>query len=439
MSRDLVSLQLDVRQLGGQLDDASAFLQLWARVAPELLGQALSPHQEVWVADELGPLGLQVMSLPPGFERVSKETEFAVHSVVEPARVVHRCGVCDGLRQRTHAPFRCYTCNEESAEPRAGHPATGASPKLCADHVVILEGSLRGFCPTHAPTCHCGSLAAAWCFGPACVRKKGRTFCAQHLQPHPKIPDLYYCAECYAIEFPPCETPGCDSFGTIRCCHVDPNTEKPCNRAYCAEHAKRWQVFGPHKIGLGRCPAHSDLKTLPDADVIFQVAAGTEVRRQQRSQQSQSRKREEWIRLPSLQAIGHILTKARERAYRPNEINSQIETLIKRLDASRPLQGRMLNSLNAHSRTRKQNLQRDADERAQGLPHFEGLVNLVRRDGFDELAASLSYSDFRPKHNLLFIRLPAEYRPMFIGKRGHRITSYQERLGVKINFEKGSD
>src|SRR5690606_5238032 len=128
----------------------------------------------------------------------------------------------------------------------------------------------------------------------------------------------------------------------------------------------------------GRCPAHSDLKTLPDADAIFQVAAGTEVRKQQRSQQSQGRKREERVRLPSLQSIGDSLTKARARSYRPNEINSQKEALIQRLDPSRPLQGRMLNTLNAHSRTRKQNLQRDAQEREQGLPHFEGLVKLVR-------------------------------------------------------------
>lgn len=145
------------------------------------------------------------------------------------------------------------------------------------------------------------------------------------------------------------------------------------------------------------------------------------------------------MRLPSLQSIGHILTKARARSYRPNEINSQIETLIQRLDPSRPLQGRMLNTLNAHSRTRKQNLQRDAQEREQGLPHFEGLVKLVRADGFDEIAASLSYSDYRPNHNLLFIRLATEHRGRFIGRGGHRKSGYEERLGVKISFEKGSD
>lgn len=245
MSREQVSLQMDVRRLGGELNDADAFLQLWARVAPELLGQALSPHLEIWIADELGPLGLQVMSLPPGFERVTAETEFAVHSVVEPAKVVHHCGVCDDLGQLSHAPFRCHTCSERSADTNGGRAATGVSPKLCPDHVVILEGSLRCFCPSHAPACHCGNLATAWCFGPACALNKGRTYCTQHLQPHPKIPDLYYCAECYAIEFPPCEAPGCDSFGTIRCSHVDPDTETSCDGAYCAEHAQRWQVLVP--------------------------------------------------------------------------------------------------------------------------------------------------------------------------------------------------
>jgi hypothetical protein len=251
---------------------------------------------------------------------------------------------------------------------------------------------------------------------------------------HPKIPDLYYCRECHQIEFPPCEASGCTSFGTIRCSHVDADSERSCNRAFCAEHARRWQVYGPHRIGLGRCPEHSALSNLPVGDVLFQVAAGTEVRRQA----GRKGRREDWVRLPSLQAIGHILTKAKLRSYRPQEVNAHIETLLSQLDPSKPLQAKMAQSLKEHGTFRKQNLERDVREREQGLPHFDKLVKLVRSEGLDEIAMNLQFVDFRPKDQLLFVRLEADLRGRFIGRGGHRKAGYERALGVRVLFEKGS-
>lgn len=443
MSNAEVSVLLDLRRASSRLEGAPEFLTLWQRLGKKMLGVPLAPNQELHFTDEaLGSLSLVVMSVPKGFQASQEGTAFAIHSVLEPPSIKHRCGVCAASQLRTHAPFACLTCQSHKGMPRDAKLGAGASPRLCEDHVVLLEGALRPYCPAHAPRCTCGAAALAWCFGRNCSERRGRAYCGEHVRPHPKVPDLYYCHRCYELEFPMCQETGCEAFGTIRCTHVEPQSEEACNKVYCSEHARRWQVYGPHEIGLGRCPQHSLLERLQDSDVIYQVAAGTEIRK--RSQTTRGNRkygvRRDWVRLPSLQAIGHILTKARDRRYSPREVNAQIEELVRRLDRSRPFQHSMLESLQAHAKYRQQNLERDAQERETGRPYFDKLVQLVRRDGLDEVADGLSYADFRPRHNLLFVALASsELRRHFIGARGHRIRGYEERLGVKISFEKGSE
>ena len=69
---------------------------------------------------------------------------------------------------------------------------------------------------------------------------------------------------------------------------------EPCGRRMCTRHARRWQVFGGERLGLGRCSAHSRLTELPPEEIVFQIVVGASIR-----------KRAE--RLPSLAGFGHSL------------------------------------------------------------------------------------------------------------------------------------
>ena len=129
-----------------------------------------------------------------------------------------------------------------------------------------------------------------WCAGNSCRRRVA--WCQQHRKQHPQDPDVAYCPSCFATEFPPCEHPGCQAIGTVTCEHVS-RTMEPCGRRMCTRHARRWQVFGGERLGLGRCTAHSRLTGLPE-EIVFQIVVGASIRRRPE-------------RLPSLAGFGHSL------------------------------------------------------------------------------------------------------------------------------------
>jgi hypothetical protein len=438
MSRDgaHVSVSLDLRRASSSPQSARDFVELWERVAPQLLGKLLASDHVFELSDpKLGQLALRVMGSPGAPAPVSASTKFAIHAVLEPLRVVHACGVCAGTGRRTHAPFVCGVC-DGSAGPGAGPKQNAEAPAtdLCDEHVVLLEGSLRSFCPAHRPHCGCGRPAGVWCFGPGCRKQRGRGFCHEHVRAHPSLPDLFFCEACYEELFPPCQAPGCAALGKIRCSHVDESTDQRCGKAFCAEHAKRWQIYGPHQIGLGRCEEHGDLKRIDDLSLIYQIVASAQLQRRGRGGGG-------WQgRLPTLQTLTHILMKPRGRRYALAEINGIFDRLQTKLSDSRPFQARMVSDLEETKPQRIRDLQRDESEKVTGKPYFERLQALVLAAGLREVAQRLEYADFRPNGQLLFVKLPAELRGWFVGGRSkHRLLEFESKLGVKILFNRDGD
>jgi hypothetical protein len=428
-----VSLTLDLRNLSVIPRSAADFLGLWTRFAPQLVGVTLEPNQRLELSDARGgSLGLCVMQLPRGFSIVETNTPFAIHSVLEPLEIGPGCRVCAGEKRRAHAPFACFVCGDPERAASASEAASQPpSPQVCAAHVVILEGSRRCFCPAHAPRCECGTAALGFCFGPLCG-KVGRAFCGPHLRQHPNVADLYFCWACYAELYPPCLEPDCTSVATIRCSHWDRNTERACNRAYCANHARRWQVYGPHRIGLGRCEEHGDLSRLSDYELIFQIGAGALVEKRKPVNDDFDG------RLPSLQAVVHILMRPRGVRYELEAINQLFEHVRVSLDPSRPLQSKMLDLFDSHRAFRQQNLARDAEEKEKGRPYFEQLVAVLRSQGSSDLADDLRFADFRPSDQVLFVRLRDDLRGLFVGRGGRRVRELEGIVGVRIQFERGN-
>jgi hypothetical protein len=124
------------------------------------------------------------------------------------AQQIARNDLCRNDGRSTYGPFVCQPCRDQ-----------GLDGRVCDQHVVILDGSMRSHCKLHAPQCECGHLATFWCQGINCRRK--RAWCEQHRRAHRTDPDRSYCDSCYALEFPKCEQAGCERVGSLECEYVD--------------------------------------------------------------------------------------------------------------------------------------------------------------------------------------------------------------------------
>lgn len=191
----------------------------------------------------------------------------------------------------------------------------------------------------------------------------------------------------------------------------------------------RWQIYGPHKIGLGLCDQHRNIRPLRDDEVLYQVVAATAIRKlvDRRSRQY----------LPSLQSVHHILLKARDRAYGIPAINDLFTGLAARIGQKTELEQIMSEMLRRHADYRQENIKRDQSEKRLGLPIFEKLKTQLRYAGLTEIADQLIFSDYRPKANVIFVRLPQTLRGRMIGRSGSRIKELGQAIGAKIDFERG--
>jgi hypothetical protein len=416
-----VWLALDLRKAEWAPLSPDDYREFWGRNVHQLVNFELSLHQVVPLRDrQVGEFTLQVTQLPKSFEHVTPSTPFAIHSVLERRQVNFACRCCEKNDVQRHAPLACATCAESSGGAAPVAPSEGASPRVCEAHAVILEGALRAFCPAHAPRCECGATAAGFCFGPACKEHSGVAFCEPHLRPHPNVPSVYFCIACYEALFPPCLSAGCPSVATIRCSHwLD--TQTACGKSFCAEHALRWQVYGPEGVGLARCEEHGDLRTLTNEGLIFQLAASALV--------------EQRNRLPSLQTVTHILMRPRGHRYALAEVNQLFADVRARRDVSQPFEARMIALIDSHEASRQEDLQRDEDEKALGRPFFEELKNELRRRNLRELADGIIFADFRPQQNCLYIRPGERLRGRLREAGSERIQELSPIIGARILFE----
>lgn len=429
-----VDLLIDVRELTPQFNSPSELIDLWETIQQAITGRVLSAGDERPV--ELGGRGMlkfTVLSTPNGPVTVQLSTRFAIHSILERPAIRQFCRRCASEGRSVHGPFSCKMCRQ--TDEHAG---------ICDRHAIILEGGLRrggrvvASCDEHSPKCHsCASNAEHWCLGPVCRGEEA--WCPAHVRRHPKSADILYCAACYERVFPQCVTANCLEPGTNICEHVDQITGRGCGRLLCNRHVARWQVYGYERIGLARCYEHRRIRELADADVIWQVVAGTAFRHMQKGGQRYP--------LPTLGSIKNILLKGRKRFYDEHvacELYRALQTQIRGIPRMSAVQQKMFELLNRASDRWTSDVGRAQTRRDQGRSYLEKLKQELVKVGLPEIASAAEMTDFVPEYvkgpptrSMLFVRLPSELKGRFIGKAGARIKDLAQRIGCEIGFEKG--
>lgn len=408
---DQVDLVIDVRPLAQPPNSPEDFLRLWSEIESWLVGRRLDAdrrhrveltgagHCELWLADP-------AQATPVA----DAHTRFAIRSIIEPAQVRHRCTTCERAGEQSYGPFLCEGCG------------TAEQPgRVCDRHAVILDGSLLATCAAHAPRCACGRAATFRCRGRRCA---GRTaHCDQHRVRHPSNPNVSYCEPCYADQYPACSQQGCRGTGQIACEQVDESRFTSCGRRACARHAQRWQVFGPHRRGLGLCPQHAPtLRTMSRERFVFQLVAGTAARPGRQS-------------LPRLSIVRHIFINARDEVLDMRTIDKLFAGLQRRLGGSR-FEGTMRHLLERQQALRDEDVRQFELDGEAGRTHFNRLQQMLRSQGRAELAEAVTFADFRPRSNILFVRVPPEHAGRFIGAKHATINALSAALGVKIQVER---
>ncbi len=411
-----INLFLDLRKYSRRLENAQGFIELWARLSPALRGKRLELGRAYSLTDQCGEVAFTVIAPDEGVAEVTDDTDFAIHSVLEPAALRYACDLCRSEGRSTYGPFVCQLCRDR-----------GLDGRVCDEHVVILDGSMRSHCKLHAPRCECGRPATFWCQGTNCRRK--RAWCEQHRHAHRNDPDHSYCESCYALAFPRCEQAGCERVGSLACEFVDPVTLATCGRKACPAHMHRWQIYGAEEEGLTLCSQHRGVGTLDDPRLIAEIILGTAARRIVRHRAPL---------LPTLQKVRHILLHVRNRNYELPVIDHLFEQFPIDLRKAPELHREVTSLLQRHKSQRIKDIERDEAEKSQGRVHFERLRQLLIERGQSELASVVSFRDYRPKWNKLFVDVPTQYKGRFFGKEGRNIKELSASLGVEIKPERDS-
>jgi hypothetical protein len=401
-----VEIVLDLRQLHEPPESTADLLSLWSVLSPALRGRPLAPGGE-WSLQHpaQGKIGFTIISVPSGEEVVGAETSFAVHSVLEAPVIHHACSVCAGARQRRYGPFLCARCREEEKQTR-----------LCDEHVIVLDGAMTSLCPRHRPKAASGEWATFWCSGPACRRKQVAWPEADRRR-HPHEPSIWYCPGCYAELFPTCSSPACTDLGSNTCEHVDPRTQRPCGSRLCNRHVRRWQIYGPKWRGLSLCRSHPAIKTQTAEQLVYQMLAGTALRRS--------------LRLPFLSKVRFTLQKAHGRLY---ELQSIYDLFARVSRGSSSVD--LLRLVREREPEWKREIGEEGTRQREGLRHFERVRAELVSLGLGQIATALVYSDYRATHKRLFVRLDESLRGRMVGRGGATIKQIQDRTGVTITFER---
>ena len=417
-----VEVVLDLRDCTDPPTTKDDFRALWAAVEPALFRQDLRRRRFHEFEGGAGRIVLEVVRVADHVREAGPATRFGVVGVRESARIRYKCRQCAADDVVRYGPFICRTC-----DPGAGNGP--ADNRVCDRHVSILDGALTATCGEHRPDCAgCRRRANFRCNGPRC-RRDGVAWCDDHRRPHPGNTDLDYCPTCSDILFPPCAASGCADLGSIRCEHVEA-TGRACGRRMCSRHGSRWQVFGGERLGLGRCPAHVQVRGLPASEVLRQIVAGAGRRRSER--------------LPSLRGFAFNLRVCMHRALAVDydRIVTELAAASDRMTTDRDVADALAK---AWPRWRQEH----HDIRVANA-HGEELVALLRtmvlqhdpRYG-PEIAASVQLAEYNPavaradrsRRALLYVRLPEHLRGRLKGKGRSLIQLYGARLDAEIRFE----
>ncbi|MGI5241637.1 hypothetical protein [Dactylosporangium sp. CA-139066] len=424
---------VDARQWPVDLAEPKRIGELWTMIEDAIRGRDLGdgPTLTLDHPDGAVRVGL-VWSRLGGRPVVGPDTTFQIVNLMERPRIRYRCKECAAAGRTEYGAFTCRDCGSAERDNR-----------LCDDHVRILDGALIATCAQHAPACaECGRAATFRCGGQRCQRR--RAHCDSHRRAHPHDPDVSYCPECYDVQFPSCERPGCTNVGVARC-EITDERHNACGARACGLHIRRWQVFGGERLGLGLCRRHAQaLPGYPPDWLIEQIVAGACVRAATRRRDAEP--------LPSLRGFAHSL---RRRGHEELALNFRwIHRTLGGLERAagpyaQALQERRQGA--GRYRTRKgwdAELGEIEIGEGRGRQLVERLRELVRwtlrRDG-PAIAAALELADFNPAREvrgqmrpaLLFVRLPEHYRGLFKAhsRQFAESLSAHEPGGVMIRIE----
>jgi hypothetical protein len=410
--RPSVLLVLDLREYREPPADAAGYRRLWAQLEPELLGRDLTPSGTVTLdRAPRGRVGAIVVEAAGGAVRVDANTSFAVCGVLEPPKLLYRCGPCGDAGQVRYGPFVCIECGPADTRRR-----------VCDDHVVILDLTFaKATCPAHVPSCGCGQTATFWCAGPGCRRR--RAWCDRHRRRHPGDDLTSYCEACYDQRFPACSTAGCSSTGSLACEFTGSGAGSgACGTRVCPRHGFRWQVYGPQKRGLVLCPEHHRrLPALSPEDLVLQIIAGT-VRRRGRARLP---------RLPRLSTVRHIFINVRRQLLSIADLYAVADRSVR--DRGDPA---VRSLIDEHRPGWQAEVQNEVDTVGKGRLHFAQLQSVLVGLGFADMAPRVTFSEFKPHSGDLYVRVPDDLKARFIGRQGSTIKAIQQRLGLTVKLER---
>ncbi len=413
-----VPVLLDLREYKDVPAAPKLYVALWERLEPALFGVDPRESRTLRLGDgERGVLGIRFLDPEANPAVLDGSTAFAIRGVLEPPKVHYACESCRSAGELVYGPFQCHLCKDGGRERR-----------LCDRHATVFDGAFRVMCPDHVPRCAGGdrcSRATFWCDGRTC--RRGTAWCENHRRRHPGDGRTSYCPDCFTDKFPPCIGHGCRQTGHVRCEYTRTRDGETCRNRACAQHAYRWQIYGPHRRGLGLCPEHRGaLSALSREDLVFQIVAGTAARRRVTRQRSVS------PQLPRLTIVRHIFIHVRGEALDMKVIGACF-TGVRYALGSGQREEAMRQLLDADAAAREAAIKQDDDTQQVGQRHFEALRRLLVADGKAELAARITYSDFRA--GILRVRVPPELTGLFIGRGGAGINGLSGRLGVVVKVE----
>jgi hypothetical protein len=395
----VVPLLLDLRGFLDVPRDPAGYQALWSEIEPVVA--RLAPHEhdryDLNAADR-GVVGIQFIDPASGPVRFDASTRFAIRGILEPPRIRYACTTC-----ARYAPFTCTGCG--TAE-RPG--------RVCDEHVAVLDLNFdKVTCVRHRPSCHCGQSATFWCPGTGCRRAKA--WCDRHRTSHPGDPATSYCPDCYADRFPACGFAGCAGTGSLACEYADDRLSV-CGARYCARHGYRWQIFWPQGRGLALCPRHhGQLGSLDRRGLLLRVVAGTALRQHR--------------------TVRHIFINVRKDVIDLGELTKLFQDLRRRL-GDRPVEREMARLIEQdEGRLAAANSTALADKVA-GQKLFADLKRLLVARGQQDLAATVVYSEYISRSNLLWVRVPEHLVGLFKGARHANVNALGEQLGVTIRVGK---
>jgi hypothetical protein len=399
-----VELVLDLRELTNAPGTKEEFAALWTDLELALTGKDLQRGRVHTLDGAGGLVRLEVVRAGTGV--VGAHTRFAVVAVRERADVRHRCRHCTAKAE--YAPFVCSVCLE------------GNNNRVCDRHVVILDGALTATCQEHRPTCQaCSSAAVFRCAGKACRREK--TWCGAHRRPHPRDPDVVFCPPCFEDAFPRCEDSSCGDLASVRCEHRTRDF-RLCARRMCTQHAHRWQVFGGERVGLGRCTAHREVRSLAAEEILFQIVSGAARRRHKERQ-------------PSLSGFGYTLRYCGHGKLARDlpAVHRMLRVLAREVGKDTVTTAAMTEAWPTWDRQLKE----ATEDRAEG----ERLIDALRPLMGPRLTKEIKLGEYKrasgARDALLFVEVPDDLVGLFYGKKRANIAKYERLLEVTVKRERG--